>query len=636
MATTLTTAYQRLARITMYHSDTYDVDYYMNLYGKYTTQDKTALTTTVQFKSTANGSKTSGSYGWSADTGTATLTGDVTASKSWTSKQSFPSKTEITLVESATKTFAHDATTGKKSISVGAKLICSYSYFNNKVISAVTVDLPTLDAKAIITSASDFNDEENPTIEFTNNAGFTVYPYLNFYVDGTLVHQIMRNSASVTSPYTWSLTDAERNAIRSALSTVNSCQVSIGVDTYNGTTKLGYSSMSKTFSIVNANPTATIAMADQNAKVTAVTGTSKVLVKGLSNPKVTVTPTYKKGATAGTITIKSGGKTNNGTNPYTFSAIDTTDLTVIVTDSRGNKYEYVNENYFIINDYKAPVIKNVSFDRAGIGSNDVICNAEIDVFYQSYNSIINVPELTWVSSNNKSGTLSGSGVDWNTDTGILTVSNTSIGAIVANNEITTITLTVTDLFGSDSKSDKVTLTAPVFDVGLNDVQINGKLYLADTDRSNRKEIWEIIYPVGAIYMSTSSTNPQTLFGGTWTQLKDRFLVGAGGSYTAGTNGGASTATLDTTHLPSHTHTATVSGCGAHNHTARFIEVRAYVSGSAASCVARANNATYSGTGQITTSTGNHTHTVAISNTGSGSSFSILPPYMPVYMWQRTA
>lgn len=634
MATTLTTAYQRLARITMYSSTQYDVDYYMNLYGKYTTQDKSALTTTVQFKSTANGSRTSGSYNWSADTGTATLTGDVTASASWSSKKYFYSKTETTLVESATKTFSHNASTGEKSISVGAKLISSYSLFNNKVISAVTVDLPKLDVKAITTSASDFNDEENPTIEFTNNAGFSVYPYLNFYIDDTLVYQIIRDESSATSPYTWSLTNTERNEIRSALSTVNSCRVSVGVDTYNGATKLGYSSMSKTFSIVNANPTATIAMADQNANVTAITGTSGVLVKGLSNPKITVTPTYKKGATAKTITIKSGGKTNNGTNPYTFSAIDTTDLTVIVTDSRGNSYTYTNANYFTINDYETPVIKNVSFDRKALGSNEVVCSAEIDVFYQSYNGISNVPELTWTTANGNSGQISGA--DWDTDTGIMTVSNKSIGTVVSDGEITTATLTVTDLFGSDSKSDKITLTAPVFDVGLNDVQINGKLYIANQDRSNKKEIWEIIYPVGSIYMSASSTNPQTLFGGTWTQLKDRFLVGAGNTYAVGTNGGAANVTLSTTHLPSHTHTATVSGCGAHNHTARFIEVRAYISGSAASCVARANNASYSGTGQITCSTGNHTHTVSIANTGSGSAFNILPPYMPVYMWQRTA
>ena len=38
------------------------------------------------------------------------------------------------------------------------------------------------------------------------------------------------------------------------------------------------------------------------------------------------------------------------------------------------------------------------------------------------------------------------------------------------------------------------------------------------------------YPVGSIYMSYSSTSPASIFGGKWTQIKDRFLVGTGNSY----------------------------------------------------------------------------------------------------------
>ena len=35
------------------------------------------------------------------------------------------------------------------------------------------------------------------------------------------------------------------------------------------------------------------------------------------------------------------------------------------------------------------------------------------------------------------------------------------------------------------------------------------------------------YPVGAIYMSVDSTNPGSIFGGTWEQIKGRFLLGVG-------------------------------------------------------------------------------------------------------------
>ena len=57
------------------------------------------------------------------------------------------------------------------------------------------------------------------------------------------------------------------------------------------------------------------------------------------------------------------------------------------------------------------------------------------------------------------------------------------------------------------------------------------------------------FPIGSIYMSLSNTNPSTYFGGTWVQIKDRFLLGAGDSYSAGSTGGEATHTLTTQELP---------------------------------------------------------------------------------------
>ena len=59
------------------------------------------------------------------------------------------------------------------------------------------------------------------------------------------------------------------------------------------------------------------------------------------------------------------------------------------------------------------------------------------------------------------------------------------------------------------------------------------------------------YPIGSIYMNINNINPGTLFGGTWEQIQDRFLLAAGNSYDGGSTGGAA----------SHTHTS-----AAHTHT----------------------------------------------------------------------
>lgn len=40
-----------------------------------------------------------------------------------------------------------------------------------------------------------------------------------------------------------------------------------------------------------------------------------------------------------------------------------------------------------------------------------------------------------------------------------------------------------------------------------------------------QEIWNLIYPIGSVYMSKNSTDPSTLFGGTWERIKGRVIVG---------------------------------------------------------------------------------------------------------------
>ena len=70
------------------------------------------------------------------------------------------------------------------------------------------------------------------------------------------------------------------------------------------------------------------------------------------------------------------------------------------------------------------------------------------------------------------------------------------------------------------------------------------------------------FPVGYVYISTVSTNPGTIFGGTWEQMTDTFLVAAGTTYTAGSTGGRSSNTLKAKVAP---HTLKVNELPTHNH-----------------------------------------------------------------------
>ena len=43
-------------------------------------------------------------------------------------------------------------------------------------------------------------------------------------------------------------------------------------------------------------------------------------------------------------------------------------------------------------------------------------------------------------------------------------------------------------------------------------------------------MFNLMYPIGSVYISVNSNNPAKLFGGQWTQIKDRFLLACGNTY----------------------------------------------------------------------------------------------------------
>ena len=121
---------------------------------------------------------------------------------------------------------------------------------------------------------------------------------------------------------------------------------------------------------------------------------------------------------------------------------------------------------------------------------------------------------------------------------------------------------------------------------------------------------DLIYPVGSIYMSVNSTSPATLFGGTWEQIKDTFLLGSG-SYTLGATGGEATHTLTVEEMPTHNHEVPMSFKSASTSTGtRFL---------------------------ANTTQGWWTDDYTESNyMGKSQPHNNMPPYLVVNIWKRTA
>jgi hypothetical protein len=162
-------------------------------------------------------------------------------------------------------------------------------------------------------------------------------------------------------------------------------------------------------------------------------------------------------------------------------------------------------------------------------------------------------------------------------------------------------------------------TAPTASSGTNTTQLATTSFVTTA--------LQALHPIGSIYSSTSSTNPGTLFGfGTWVAYgAGRVLIGNGGGFTAGNTGGSADAIV-----VSHTHTATstVTDPGHFHSVTATGPVNSYGPNS--------GGARYDSGGV----TGNKTTgiTVATTNSTEGASGTNanLPPYVVVYMWNRTA
>lgn len=139
------------------------------------------------------------------------------------------------------------------------------------------------------------------------------------------------------------------------------------------------------------------------------------------------------------------------------------------------------------------------------------------------------------------------------------------------------------------------------------------------------DMLQFIYPIGAIYLSINDTSPASLFGGTWEQIKDVFLLSAGDIYTSGSTGGESTHTLTVQEMPVHSHTVNAHShaIGLDNDTTNGMYGWSLHINANGTSVTGAQKTVTSGTSSPDTNT-----------IGGGVAHNNMPPYLAVYMWKR--
>lgn len=141
---------------------------------------------------------------------------------------------------------------------------------------------------------------------------------------------------------------------------------------------------------------------------------------------------------------------------------------------------------------------------------------------------------------------------------------------------------------------------------------------------------DFYYPIGSIYTSTDSTDPSDLFGGTWTQIKDTFLLSAGDDYTAGDTGGEAEHILLEAEMPKHKHLTYKANTGYNGFPYQTLSFSEYgfIFSITSGC---SNSGSTNYTGHVTTDADGPTDVK-----GGDTPHNNMPPYLVVYVWERTA
>ena len=392
-------------------------------------------------------------------------------------------------------------------------------------------------------------------------------------------------------------------------------------------------------------PTITASVVTTDALSSQLSGNTSTIINGVSNVKVTMSATPTQGSTMvnqyfyyqrnyypmniqNTISLTGG---YDGV--FDFGAIDT----------RSRKG--TSRITLTAIDYRTPTISidDVSISTSGVAT----INITGTWFNGSFGATANTLTVQYRYKSSSSSS-------WGSWTNISNVTKNSDGTYSATATKSGLSYTdtynfearVTDKINTVSSKEYTGKSLPVFDWSKDDFNFNVPVSVLSPTNSNNpttkqyvddltevislavqdntdniaalsnqisnisSTIFDNIYPVGSIYMSVNDTNPANLFGGTWTQLKDRFLLGAGSTYTNGSTGGSATQRLSAANLPSHTHPQYVATNG--GSTSANLDYNGWVSNGKA--VAQG---------------------IPTGATGQGTTFDIMPPYLVVYMWQRT-
>ena len=577
-----------------------------------------------------------------------------------------PNNSWVTIM-STTKTVAHN-TDGKKTITISAKSKAdtSDSSWQSTSLSgsAVLDNIPRQTKATFNVSSAYFGDTITITL---NRASSEFYHKLAYTWNGTTT----TIATNVGTSYTWTIPISLITAIP------NSAQASLSivVTTYraNGSV-VGTATSTITCKVPDSvGPIiSSIAVSDTGTAIPASWG---VYASGKSVLHVVATASAQYGASVAKYKIESGGQVTNSNDSdvgVIYSSGDI-DIIVTVTDSRGISSTRTFTEALEVYNYSNPQIDSLSIVRANVNGTPVDNGTYASVDLSCSVSYLGEEHNTMTVRIKHKQSTSQTGV-WTLDAELTPDSpfSTSTPLLLPDFDKSTtydFRIEVEDYFHLSyvelqlaaegaiiswmdggigiafGKSAELRDTADfAWKIhGWQGAELDVPLGVASggTGAGNAEDAWtalglassdyftlvknliaDVIYPVGSIYMSVDSTSPATLFGGTWVQIKNRFLLACSDTYEAGETGGAKQHAI-----PAHSHRSPI---GKRNgNTAIALDPN--LTGDTGTFAATAKPAW-----SASSNTTKYTDVRGYNTTSDGShTVPTMPPYLAVYIWKRT-
>lgn len=510
---------------------------------------------------------------------------------------------------SASMKIAHNPD-GSKSFTVSGFSGWIYNS-GNTYASSQTFTLPTIPrASSVSCSTADIGSNATISISRASSSFTHTLTYSFGSLSGTIATKTSSTSVAWTIPTTFY---AQIPNAKSGTGTIT-------CDTYNGSTLIGSKSTSFTATVNESvsKPTLSPTVSDSNSTTTALTGNSSKFIKYYSNASVATGAQARNSATLKSQKITCGAKSISSASG-TINSVESGSFTFSATDSRGyTTTQTVNKTLI---DY----IKLTCSLNAGAPTTDGVATLKISGNYWNgtFGALANTLTVQY-----RYKTQGGSYGSWTTVSA--TKSNNTYNATATISGLDYRTTYVfqaraVDKLATVNTDEQARRTTPIFDWSKDDFNVNGTL------KVNNTNIFDLIYPVGSIYMSVNSTSPEVLFGGTWEQIQGKFLLGMSSSYPAGSQGGEATHTLTSHEIPNHGHYL-----GQMGNTSRMLPTNNATNDPSQEYYVTEVESSGSTYLKPNVTWGGYLMAGSLIDTPYNQPHNNMPPYLAVAMWKRTA